>query len=224
MSKRISKKSKNIQVLVADTLSEQNNIELPALMALLPPNLQVRAKRYKNKQSAINYCFGRLLLIRAISDLGLDSDKINQIYYSENDKPFIDSFSFSISHSENFVSLAFSTYCQLGLDIERIKKVDLQNFKSFFREDEWEIINSAENPLQKFYWFWVRKESILKAEDAKMNQVNDIFISSSDNGNFKNSGNHWNLHEIEIGENVVGLVACDTLNMSLTISPFNLKN
>lgn len=222
MSKRIQKKLKNIHVLVTDTLIEQNNIELTALIELLPSDLQVRAKRYKNKQSAINYCFGRLLLIRAISNLGFDSGQINQIYYSENDKPFIDGFSFSISHAENYVALAYSTDCQLGLDIEHTKKVVLKNFRSFFRDDEWEIINSAENPLQKFYWFWVRKESILKAEDGKMNQIKDIFITAPVNGYFKNRANLWHFSEVDIAENFIGVLACEIENVEISIDSFGL--
>jgi 4'-phosphopantetheinyl transferase len=223
LAKRIKKTLKNIQVLVADTLSEQNNIELTRLIGLLPSNLQARALRYKNKRSSINYCFGRLMLMQAISDLGFDANTINQVYYSNNDKPLIDDFYFSISHSENYVTLAFSRDCQLGLDIEKIQKVELKNFKSFFRTDEWETINSDPNPLQKFYWYWIRKESILKAEDGKMNEVNDIFITSPEGGYLKKPENFWHLTEIIIADNYAGVLACDAVNYNLNISPFNSK-
>jgi len=222
LAKRIEKKLKNIQVLVANTHSEANNIELTDLITLLPSSLQERAKRYMNKRSSINYCFGRLMLIRAISDLGFDINKINEVYYSDNDKPFIDGFSFSISHSGHYVTIAFSRDCHLGLDIENIQKVELRNFKSFFREDELGIINSADNPIQKFYWYWIRKEAILKAEDGKMNQVNDIFITSPENGYFKNREKSWWLNEIVIGEKCKGVIACDLENTELTILRFEL--
>jgi len=222
LAKRIEKKLKNVQVLVANTLSEANNIELTDLIALLPFDLQERAKRYMNKRSSINYCFGRLMLMQAISVLGFDTNKIKEVYYSDNDKPLIDGFSFNISHSEHYVTIAFSRDCQLGFDIENIQKVELKNFKSFFREDEWATINKANDPIQKFYWYWIRKESILKAEDGKMNQVNEIFITSPENGYFKNRENSWWLNEIEIGEKCKGIIAYDLENTELTISRFEL--
>ena len=223
MAKRIEKKLKNIQVLVANTLSEANIIELTDLIALLPSTLQKRAKRYMNKRSSINYCFGRLLLMKAISDLGFDNNKINDVYYSDNDKPLIQEFSFSISHSEHYVTISYSIDCQLGLDIENIQNVELKNFRSFFREDEWETINAAEDPIQKFYWYWIRKESILKAEDGKMNQVNAVFITSPENGYFKNPQKSWLLNEIEIGEKCRGVIASDSENIEVKIFPFELN-
>ena len=213
---------KNIQVFVADTLNKSNNIELADLIALLPSNLQARALRYNNKRSSVNYCFGRLMLQRAISDLGFDSEKINELYYSPNDKPLIDGFYFSISHSENIVALAFSTRNQLGLDIEKIQTPELTNFKSFFRDDEWKTIISDTEPLVKFYWYWVRKESILKAIDGKMNQVNDIFIASSSEGYFKTPEINWYLHEINIGEKHKGILACRVTKPIINIEQFKL--
>ena len=98
----------------------------------------------------------------------------------------------------------------------------MNNFKSFFREDEWAVINSDPYPLQKFYWFWVRKEAILKAEDGKMNQVNDIYITSPKSGYFKNPEKNWWLNEIEIGEKCKGMIACDSKTIELDITPFKL--
>lgn len=223
MAKRFLENLKIIQLLVADTLSEPNNIEFAELVAFLPLDLQVKARRYKNKRSAINYCFGRLMLMQAISDVGLGASKISQLRYSDNDKPFIEGFSFSISHSENLVILAYSRDCRLGIDIEKIQKVELKNFKSFFREEEWTAINSASEPLEKFYWYWVRKESILKAEDAKMNQVNDIFITSPAHGYFKNPKNSWQLQEVSIAENYASVLAFDAKDAEISLSTFILK-
>ena len=222
MAKRIQKKTKKIQLLVADTLSAENNIVLPELIALLPSNFQYRAHRYKNKRSSVNYCFGRLMLMRAIVDLGFEKEMINQLYFSENDKPLIDGLHFSISHSENIVGLAYSKDFELGLDIERInKEIDLNHFKSFFRDDEWKIIKDDENPIEKFYWFWVRKESILKAEDGKMNQVKDIFITSPGSGGFRKE-KMWYFNELKIAKKFLGVVACEDEKMALSTSFFHL--
>lgn len=209
--------------MIADTSSERNNVEASSLIALLPSELQAKARRYRNEQSRINYCFGRLMLLQAIEDLGFDKNKINQLSYSDNDKPFIDGFSFNISHSGDFVALAFSKDCKLALDIESPQEVDLKNFKSFFREDEWQEIQSADNPLQKFYWFWVRKESILKAVDDKMNQVKEIFITTPESGYFQKLRNLWQLQELEIADNCLGVVACDAENVEVVLSEFTLK-
>ena len=163
------------------------------------------------------------MLIHAIRHSGFEKDKLNELYFSENDKPLIDGFHFSISHSENIVGLAYSKEVELGLDIEKKKPVELENFKSFFREEEWEMINAAKNPLEKFYWYWVRKESILKAEDGKMNQVHQIFITSSENGYFIHQGNNWHLSTLKIAKDFKAVIAADKENLPISISPFELN-
>ena len=224
MAKSFQKNTKIIQLLVADTLSAENNIMLPDLIALLPTKFQERALRYKNKRSSINYCFGRLMLIKAIEDLGFKKNKLDQIHFSGNDKPLIDGFFFNISHSENIVTLAYSRDCVMGIDIEKKRKVDLKNFKSFFRKDEWDTIQNDNNPLEKFYWFWIRKEAILKAEDGKMNQVKEIFITSSSSGYFKKPEKIWQLHDVGILKNYAAVIASTSTNIGLEINSFFIKN
>ncbi len=224
MAKRIKKISKNIQVLIADTFSPENSMELTKLIELLPSKMQYRATRYKNKHSSINYCFGRLMLLEAISTLGFNKDKLDQLHFSDNDKPLIDGFYFSISHSENIVALAYSLDSDLALDIEKIQNIELKNFKSFFREDEWRDINHSNDPIQKFYWYWIRKESILKAEDGKMNQVNDVFITSENKGYFKNPDNAWYLTNFYHPNEFIGSVAHKNEGTKINYSPFRLKN
>jgi hypothetical protein len=92
LAKRIRKNSKNIQVFVADMQSEQNNIEFTELVELPFSKSQISAKRYCSKRSNTYYCFGKLMLKRAISDFGFQKEKINQFYYSDNDKSLINIF------------------------------------------------------------------------------------------------------------------------------------
>ena len=85
------------------------------------------------------------------------------------------------------------------------------------------MINAAKNPLEKFYWYWVRKESILKAEDGKMNQVHQIFITSSENGYFIHQGNNWHLSTLKIAKDFKAVIAADKENLPISISPFELN-
>ena len=57
-----------------------------------------------------------------------------------------------------------------------------------------------------------------------MNQVNDIFITSPENGYFVSEKNNWWLKEFKIGDNCKGVLACDSKDFELTINSFDLSH
>ena len=67
---------------------------------------------------------------------------------------------FNISHSGSFAAVAVSD-SEVGIDIERIRDVNLGIAKKFSREER-EYILSAENPQKAFFEIWTAKEAYLK--------------------------------------------------------------
>lgn len=71
---------------------------------------------------------------------------------------------FNISHSGEYLVCAFSKK-EIGVDIQRIKDIDLKIAKRFFAKNEYSYINSMpENEkVDAFFRLWVLKESFIKA-------------------------------------------------------------
>ena len=109
-----------------------------------------------------------LLLMFALKEQNISVN--NLVFdYKENNKPYLPSLKnkikFNISHSGEFVICAVSPD-EVGCDIEKIKKYDLNVAKRFFNEKEFQNISLQATEAEKqdmFYRYWTLKESFVKA-------------------------------------------------------------
>ncbi len=169
--------------------------------------MQARAQQYKSPDAAINYCIGRWLLQKAIAVTGLPPNTIHDVYYSVNNKPLLAGLHFSISHSGPHVALAFSDKIPMGLDVQIPEPIQLLHFKRWFNQDEWVSIMNADNPVDGLYWFWVRKESILKAADVPLAALGTISIEAATAGTTKNDKRRWLLQALHCFDDAYGMLA-----------------
>ena len=133
------------------------------LLEKLSPALQAKVRKYKRWQDAYGCLFGKLLLIRALRDKGFHGD-LNELQYTEYGRPYLrDAPDFNISHSGNLVVCILGGEGPVGIDIEEIRELSISEFKDQFTAIEWQIIQTAKEPLLAFYHYWTAKESVLKA-------------------------------------------------------------
>lgn len=147
-----------------------NNVKLSSCLFnyyinILPFNLREKILRYHKWKDAQASLFGKLLLKSllkryqtnfTLSDLKIDSWG----------RPYIDnSFDFNISHSGSYVVCSYSDEGRMGIDLEVIQKVDLDNFSlTIFNQYELDLIKSADNVNDIFFEFWTIKEAAIKAD------------------------------------------------------------
>ena len=116
----------------------------------------------------------------------------NKIYYNKYGKPHIDGIYFNISHSNDYVVLAFSNN-KIGIDIEKIRKVDLNIINNFCTTKEKEYILNSENPHKSLFEIFCLKEAYFKMLGTNLNDIkniefdinNKIISSSKGNLNIK---------------------------------------
>jgi 4'-phosphopantetheinyl transferase len=149
---------------------------LPFFTTLLSSEERSRAEKFKFANLYQNFVITRGLLRKILSKyLGKNPHGL-AIKYSPSGKPFIEtSVHFNISHSNNLALLAFCAGNELGIDIEykrQINNIEELCLK-FFSKQETEEILSADFQLkvEKFYNFWVKKESYTKAIGGKIFDV-----------------------------------------------------
>lgn len=177
------------------------------MLRYIPTSLQARALRYKSDLSAYNYVIARLLLRRGLEDFGMDTD-LEQIVIQKNGKPSLSNIHFNISHSDYQVSCALSKEGKLGLDMEKIKPIQFEDFTTMFSAKEWKSIKNAKDPLQSFYWFWTRKESIIKADGLSLSDLHQIELDvSTDFIVFHGKG--WYLQELDLGDGFMGSICSE---------------
>lgn len=81
----------------------------------------------------------------------------SSLKYEKNGKPYKDGIEFSLSHSKEYVILATSD-TKIGIDIEKIKKVEQSLISFCFNPIESKNIKTKED----FFSRWVNKESLGK--------------------------------------------------------------
>ena len=191
-----------------NSLFIQEKYSLAELLGKMPATIQERAHRYKFESDAYHFVLGRLLLKHGLKDMGR-GDLLAHITYLENDKPHLDQVSFNISHSGNLVVCLLAEQGQIGIDIEQHKPLNLSDFEAFFTPNEWSHINKAASPIEKFFWYWTRKESIIKAMGFNLSYLHQIEIDASKNHFFQN-GQEWFLRDLAIGKDYYGALCTDT--------------
>jgi len=195
------------KIYQTNSLLIQEKYSLAELLKNMPAAIQKRACRYKFEIDGYQFVVGRLLLKYGLREMGR-SDLLDQITYLENDKPHLDSISFNISHSGNLVVCMLAEQGQIGIDIEHFKQLELIDFEAFFTAREWVDINNASSPLQKFFWYWTRKESIIKALGVNLSYLHQIEIDASKD-HFSQKEHLWFLQDLDFGPNYYGALCAD---------------
>ena len=130
----------------------------------LPPFLQQEIKAYKHRESAQASLFGKILLLYAFKKMNADY-LLNHIQLGVKDRPFInDNLDFNISHSGDYIITAIAENSKVGIDIEKHRKLNIDLFKKYFDDGEWNNIQTSQNKLKTFFDFWTIKESAIKCD------------------------------------------------------------
>lgn len=186
----------NVTIFHSPTESLIKEKAIQQLLQELPDSLHAKALRYRSESSAYNYTVGRLLLKRGLEFLGLDNN-LERIDYHKNGKPFLPGIHFNISHSAHQVICAFSKEGLLGVDLEKINPINFEDFTAMFSPQEWVSIKGAEDQIRMFYWFWTRKESIIKALGKKLSDLHQIELDVSLDY-FEMNGKQWFLSPLAL--------------------------
>lgn len=131
----------------------------------LPKEIQVKVMRFKRWQDRHASLFGKILLLEGLKRYGYPSDCLKNLSYSPYSRPFLDdSMDFNISHSGEYIVCAISHDGRVGIDIERIRPLDFEEFRNYMTPEEWKAMHEAPDQIEYFYELWTVKESVIKGE------------------------------------------------------------
>ncbi len=155
------------EVAVCRVPIAENQHRVPALLALLTPAEQQRARRYHAEADYHRFVVGRAALRLLLGAcLGLPP---TTLYFAagDNHKPILATapeLHYNVSHSGNWVLIAIAPVA-LGIDVEKINaSFPFEEVMSHsFGEHEKTFL--AQHPVQlaAFYRLWTRKEAFVKA-------------------------------------------------------------
>lgn len=139
-----------MDIYVADIGDFADHLE--RLSPLLPHSRQARIHRAPSEEKKLqNLCAG--LLLRSVT-----GDRLPE--YGPHGKPFLPGGPhFSLSHSGRLAVLAVSE-AAVGVDVEKPRPVSESVARRYFQPEEQSWM--AENPTDRFFRLWTRKEAVLK--------------------------------------------------------------
>ncbi|MGO4773551.1 4'-phosphopantetheinyl transferase superfamily protein [Flavobacterium sp. W22_SRS_FK3] len=147
------------------SISEENHKNLmEKFLFRFPIDFQKKITGFQRWQDAQLSLLGRILLCKAAVNFNKDYKKYLDIKYNKFKKPFIedDDVYFNISHSGEMVICAVTNVCDIGIDIELVRDVDIEDFQPQMTNNEWLKISTSFNKLDSFYNYWTQKEAVIK--------------------------------------------------------------
>jgi 4'-phosphopantetheinyl transferase len=126
--------------------------------------------KFHNWQDAQMSLLGRILLKKGLKLLGRNEDVKNFIRYNHYGKPFFanSNINFNISHSSEVVTCALIENYAIGIDIEKIANIRIDDYLSFMTKNERNKINNKSEVIA-FFNYWTQKEAVLKAAGEGLN-------------------------------------------------------
>lgn len=138
--------------------------EIPDLQTLkkkIAPAL-LPATKYVFESELLNSLIGRWLLQHLLGKKEVSLEKLH-LTPDDHGKPRLSlPLDFSIAHSFDVVMCLVSDEGPIGVDVEKIRDVPLEEYQSSFTENEWSFIVKDHNPIESFFSLWTKKESLLK--------------------------------------------------------------
>lgn len=123
-----------------------------------------KLKRYRKWQDVQLSLLGRVLLFKGIKKHYKLNLNAHDIKYNQYNKPFFEGnqIYFNISHSAEIVVCAITDKVEIGVDIEKIYEIDLNNFRRNMTNGEWNKVMLSNNRYEAFFDYWTQKEAAIK--------------------------------------------------------------
>jgi 4'-phosphopantetheinyl transferase len=188
-----------VDILFAKFTEHFTQSVLNSYLRLLPVNLQQKNARFLRWQDKHSHLIGKLLLDEGLKQYGYKKT-LTELKYSPFGRPYLnESVDFNISHSGNYVICAIANNARLGIDIEKVEKIDCSDFINILRTEEWEDIVNSTDPAFTFFQYWAMKESVIKAEGKGLSiPLKSICIKNKE---ARFNGKIWFLRKLPIDKN-----------------------
>lgn len=168
-----------VQIYCARLQPELAGHQEQAYLPLMPADVRAAIAFYRRQQDRQAVLLGKILLRRALRlrfpQSG--SEKFQSLATAPQGKPFVAGGpEFNLSHAGEWVVLAMSPGNCLGIDIEEIREIELEDFFRALPEiADWEQNYGKAQARRLFFDCWTQKEAVLKASGqgllAPMDQV-----------------------------------------------------
>jgi 4'-phosphopantetheinyl transferase len=162
---------------------------------------------------------GKIILRKLLVQYDIDLHDFQQIQLTKFGKPYLPytSVDFSISHTDDRVVVAVASEKSVGIDIEKIRPINLGEYQREFTAEEWSWLKHAQHPEKSFFELWTKKESFLKAHGMGLQvELSTIDVLSGQNSLKNNTRLPGYFYEVPMAGYVCHL--CTTSKATISIN------
>ena len=193
---------------ISDNLTDY---QFNRLLSYVLEDKKEKILRFRRKEDRQRSLLGNLFVKYWISQsISLDIRDIKFVH-NKYGKPFLedmDNLYFNLSHAGNKIACAIDSR-EVGIDVERVKDIDLDIGKRFFTPNEYELIKlqNESNQLDFFYNIWTLKEAYVKAKGKGLSIPLDSFEFEYNDGKFQLSGENkvYNCFQYKIHDYIMSI-------------------
>ena len=148
----------------------------------IPKIKKEKIDKYKINDAKSRSIVGEILLEELLSKKGISYNSIDY-FINDEGKPYIknNNLFFNISHSENYVITVISEK-EIGVDIEKIRKVPLNTIRQFATENEKKyILSSNSNIEERLFKIYTLKEAYFKMKGENLSRIFEVEFKIDNN-------------------------------------------
>jgi 4'-phosphopantetheinyl transferase len=164
----------------------------------------------------------RLIFKQLLLEQGFHDAVLEDYRTDEYGRPFINKeIAFSISHADDYVMCAVSKTTRVGIDVEKLRDICIDDYSISLSDKELEDLTKSENPIPDFFTLWTKKEAISKANGKGLAILLPDMIIGRDSATCGQTV--WNLKELLIDPQYAAHIAFTGAN-ELKIRQFKLTD
>ncbi|MBU0485489.1 MAG: 4'-phosphopantetheinyl transferase superfamily protein [Proteobacteria bacterium] len=205
-----------IEIYIACFKTRLSDDVMHKWMTTLPGSIRdaiSRFQRWEDRQASL---YGKLLLREALTLNGADPDCLEHLRLDRYGRPYLEErVDFNISHSGEFVVCAVTSFGKIGVDVERVRALDIVEFQKYISPENWQEINRQEDPLRSFFDHWTMRESVIKADGRGLSIPLDNLAVK--NGAVALEGKEWFLRKLDLAPDYCCHLATDRNDLEIML-------
>ncbi len=163
---------------------------------VLPPEMRAKMERYRLARDREAYLVARLALLQLLRERGYGDDCLASLYSGAHGKPQLYGCELNLSHSGDYVLCAVSDGGPVGIDVEQLRPLDVDELRRFFSAAQWQSIVAAAEPRRELFRLWTLLESVLKADGSGLSTP--AATIELDGSIARLHGALWHLHPLDV--------------------------
>nr|WP_320012242.1 4'-phosphopantetheinyl transferase superfamily protein [uncultured Desulfobulbus sp.] len=163
-----------------------------------------------------------LRLLQTYDPVRFGREKLTNLQQTSMGKPFLPAGpEFSISHSGEMVVVALAPEGKIGIDIEQMVELNVQDLRGFVPEIDRYDQGHEEGIRSFFYHHWTQREAVAKASGMGLLGPIETLVVDGDKALY--DATTWSLQKIPLQqEGYVSHLALDTPHYSFTLGKADL--